>query len=81
MKVYDGPYCIRDPDYYWKGRIREFDVSVGKSDELNRSVDTIFEKVTAHLVSRGANFVDSSAGVSNKRVGPITEEEIGAKRR
>ncbi|VDO17679.1 unnamed protein product [Brugia timori] len=72
LKVYDGPYCIRDPDFYWKGRIRELDLSLSKGDQIDLLLDSFFETVTQNLFSRGATFVDASIPVN--KVSKIEEE-------
>lgn len=64
LKIYDGPYCVRDPEYFWKGRIRELDLSVSKGDQFDVFIDSFFETVTKYLHNRGATFVDPAIPVN-----------------
>lgn len=60
LKVYDGIYARNNPATWWKGRMREMDITVDNDHPLAIAVDKLFEEVLKYYTSKGATFVDPS---------------------
>lgn len=46
IKLYDGNICKQDPEKYWKGKLRELDLTVRKDSEMAKTIENLFLRAT-----------------------------------
>ncbi|KAF8789724.1 Large T antigen like protein [Argiope bruennichi] len=49
MKIYDGKYCAKDPEKFWRGKEKEFDVTLNRRHPVMKEINKVFLQVYDHL--------------------------------
>nr|AGO32184.1 nonstructural protein 2 [Acheta domestica densovirus]AGO32189.1 nonstructural protein 2 [Acheta domestica densovirus]AGO32199.1 nonstructural protein 2 [Acheta domestica densovirus]AGO32204.1 nonstructural protein 2 [Acheta domestica densovirus]QNH08410.1 nonstructural protein 2 [Acheta domestica densovirus] len=55
VKVYDGPRCASNPDYYWNNKLQEMDVTVSKKSQIWKDINNAFCVAYTNLEENGAS--------------------------
>lgn len=67
IKVYDGKKCREDPEKYWRGKLRELDITVSETSNVARTVEALFQRVACNLENTSGACVKETQSWQGRR--------------